>query len=459
MENRPLVTVYLPSKDYGDYAEKAVQSVIGQVYKNWELILVDEGSSDATQTIFKYYKEKYFDKVDVITHPKPIGLQKIANLVLGRAKGKYIIRLDADDWLHEFALEALVQKLEEDPKVGIAFPNYYYTNQKGEVIGVETRQFNKNKDLSSQLPPHGACTLIETKALKIAGGYSEEINAQDGWELWLKLHNRIGAIGIDLPLFYYRQHNNSLSKDNTRLLQARKSIIEKIGDQLTGDYKPTILGVIPVKESYPNFDNVPYRKINGESLLEIVINSSLESNHIDDIIVSTVSEDVIKFSEQLEKNQKVSKHYRHKREQEADSRNIPIVDILKSAAESYFQKTNSYPDILIYLSLHAVNRKGTHIDKAINMLKLSKSDSVVSVQEERDPVFKYAENGLNLINPGRFKDLVYDNERLYRFNGNLIATWWEVLKENQLFGQNTSFIEMSLQDSFQVKDDSFFDKI
>ena len=92
------------------------------------------------------------------------------------------------------------------------------------------------------------------------------------------------------------------------------------------------------------------------------------------------------------------------------------------------------------------------------MLKLSKTDSVVSVQEERDPIFRYSENGLNIINPGRFKDLVYDNERLYRFNGSIIAIWWEVLKEDLLFGEKTSFIEMSNKESFQVKDDSFFEE-
>ena len=92
------------------------------------------------------------------------------------------------------------------------------------------------------------------------------------------------------------------------------------------------------------------------------------------------------------------------------------------------------------------------------MLKLSKADSVVSVLEERDPVFKYSKNGLDLINPGRFKKLVFDNERLYRFNGSIITSWWDTLKENKLFGDKTSFIEMSSIDSYQVIDDTFFNK-
>ena len=455
--NKPIVTIYIPCKDYGEYVEKAIQSALGQVYQKWEMILIDEGSTDQTHTIFEYYKRKYPKKISVLSNQNPIGLQKIANKILSLAKGKYIIRLDADDWLHEFALEVLVHKLESSPKAGIAFPNFFYTNEKGKVIGIETRQFNSEIDLSSQLPPHGACTMFETKALKIAGGYSESVNAQDGWDLWLKLYSKIGAIGVDLPLFYYRQHGTSLSRDNTRLLKARTDIIKEIGSQLSGDYKPIVLGVLPIKKSYPDFKNVPYLEIEGKSLLETTINSSFQSEYITDLIVSSKSDSVLNFSKELEKKNKVPKHFQYKRPEEQETRNIPIIDILRSSSEAYFKEKRQYPDILIYLSIHSINRKGTHIDKAINMLKLSRADSVVSVSEERDPIFKYSENGLDVINPGRFKKLVYDDERLYRFNGSLIVCWWETIKNNQLFGQKTSFIEMSKEDSIQI-DKYYFEK-
>ena len=105
----------------------------------------------------------------------------------------------------------------------------------------------------------------------------------------------------------------------------------------------------------------------------------------------------------------------------------------------------------MFLSMHAINRKSYHIDKAFNVLRVTESDSVVSVQEEREPMFNYEKSGLNLINPGRFEDLVYDKERLYRFNGSIIATWWEVLKEHSLFGEKISFIEMTQEESIQIK--------
>tara|TARA_B100001059_G_scaffold81784_1_gene79836 strand:- start:9307 stop:10680 length:1374 start_codon:yes stop_codon:yes gene_type:complete len=457
MKSPPLVTIYIPSKNYGKFLEKSIQSVISQIYTNWELIIIDEGSSDNTKTIAKNFVKKYPSKIKFIRNNKPVGLQKIANNVLDNANGKYMIRLDADDWLNEIAIFIMVEKLENNLNAGIAYGNYFYTDENGKIIGVETRYELDIEDTAGHLPPHGACTLFETNALKKAGGYSEKVDAQDGWDLWYKLYKKIGAISLDLPLFYYRQHSKSLSNDNDRLLSARAKIFEEIRKKKKENYKPKVLAVIPVKESYPNLKNVPYQKINGRTLLEIAIENALNSDQIDQLIVSSESQNVLNFSQQLEEDNLVPLHNRLLRKDNS-SNNIPITDFLISAAEFYFKKNGNYPDILVYLSLHAINRRTKHIDNAINSLIVSESDSVVSVQEEREPMFNYGKSGLNLINPGRFKDLSFDKERLYRFNGSIIASLWENISRNDLFGIKTSFIEMNNKDSIQIKDNSLFDK-
>ncbi|MEL0008707.1 MAG: glycosyltransferase family 2 protein [Flammeovirgaceae bacterium] len=458
MKDEPLVTIYIPSKNYGKYLDKAVKSVLNQIYSNWELYIIDEGSNDDTEKIAKNFIKKFPTKIKFILNSQPVGLQKLANHILEIANGKYIIRLDADDWLHEVALLIMVKKLEENSKAGIAYGNYFYTNEKGKIIGIERRHELGKEDLVGHLPPHGACTLVETNALRNVNGYTENVDAQDGWDLWFKLYKKIGAISIDLPLFYYRQHYSSLSKDNERLLNARAKIFHEIRSKEKNNFKPKVLAVIPVKESYPNMKDVPYQKINGTTLLEIAINNALGSNQIDELIVSSKSKNVLSFSKKLEEENKVKPHLRLLREESKDSKNIPITNFMNSAAELFFKNKNQYPDIIVYLSLHAINRKTSHIDKAINNLIITESDSVVSVQEEREPMFNYGKSGLNLINPGRFRKLTFDKERLYRFNGSIIATLWNCLKENKLFGTKTSFIEMSYKDSIQVKDSSLFDK-
>jgi glycosyltransferase involved in cell wall biosynthesis len=457
MKSNPLVTLFIPCRNYGHYLSKAVDSVINQVYENWELIIVNEGSSDDTSEIAKKVQKKFPEKINFIENNEPIGLQKLANKVLSMANGKYMMRLDADDWLDESAIFLMVNKLEATKNAGLVYGNYYYTDPNGKILDVEFKHRLLDEDIAGQLPPHGACTLFRTRALKNVGGYSENVNAQDGWDLWYKLADRIGAVNIQVPIFYYRQHGESMSRDSKRLLHARSKIFEQISNKLEGDYKPTTLAVIPVKESYPDFEGVPYKEINGESILEIAIKNASKSKKINTIIVSSESQKVLDFAKKLETEGKVPSHIRLLRNRDAKKQGVPIRDFMFIAGKRYAKINKTYPDIIIFLSLHAINRNNEHIDNALNVLRITESDSVVSVQEEREPMFNYGKNGLEIINRGRFQDLTFDKERLYRFNGSIIATWWEVLKADTLFGEKIAHIEMSNLDSLQIKTSAMLD--
>ena len=126
-------------------------------------------------------------------------------------------------------------------------------------------------------------------------------------------------------------------------------------------------------------------------------------------------------------------------------------EILKSAA-TYLEDNAGYqPDIIIFLSSHAIFRSGAHIDQAINTLIAQNSDSVVSVQLEREPIFKHGKFGLELLNAGRFEGLFLERENLYRFNGSIIACWHDVILKGSLFGNSTSYIEMDHLESAQIK--------
>jgi len=452
IEDTPLVTVYVPCKNYGKYLAQCLGSVTAQLYTRWELILFDEASDDETAIIFNDYKRRFPNRVRVIRNETALGLQAVANMALGRAKGKYMMRLDADDWLDEGALLLMVSKLEANLKIGLVYGNYFYTDSAGQVLGMERRYRLGIEDLAGQLPPHGACTMFRVRSLKAVGGYSEDVNAQDGWELWFKLMNRVGAASLEAPLFYYRQHDKSISRDNDRLLKARSRIFARLGQSLEGGYSPSCLAVIPVRESYPGFDGVPYREYEGRTLLERAISSAGEAAGVSSILVSSKSQSVLDFAAELEADGKVPKHARMLREVPSiGSDKLSMRSIMLQAGEFHLDSSGTYPDVVAFLSLHAVRRCGEHIEKALHVLRITESDSVVSVQEEREPVFSHGTDGLQLLNPGRFHDLAYDRERLYAFNGSIVATWWEVLQHETLLGQKIGYIEMSAKDSLQIK--------
>jgi len=452
LKEQPLVTVYIPCRNYGRFLSQCVESVLAQLYTEWELIIIDEASEDESAAIAENLRLRAPEQITVVRNPEPVGLQKIANRVLGLANGKYMMRLDADDWLDEGALLLMVGKLEATPDVGLVYGNYFYTTADGELIGMERRHRLGVEDRAGHLPPHGACTLFRARALKAVGGYSEDINAQDGWELWYKLVNRVGAVSLDVPVFYYRQHDTSLSRDHQRLLTARSQIFARIGNGLEGGYKPTFAAVIPVRESYPRFEGVPYREYDGVTLLERAILSATEANGVTQVIVSSQSERVLEFAARLESEGRVPAHARLLREEPTgQTMKPPLRDIMLQAGQFYHESTGTYPDAVGFLSIHAVNRRAEHLDKAIHVLRITESDSVVSVQEEREPVFSHGAEGLNLLNPGRFQDLTYDRERLYAFNGAVLATWWDVLQEENLLGERIGYIEMTSEDSLQIK--------
>lgn len=448
----PLITVYIPSRNYGRFLTKAIESVISQHYENWELFIYDEASSDETLLIAKNYEAKYPNKISVVSADKPQGLQKIANSVIAKANGKYLIRLDADDWLGDSAFLVMVSKLELNSKLGLVYPNYFYTNEAGDVIGMERRLKLWEEDKSGYFPPHGACTMVRLRSLKAVGGYSEDISAQDGWELWYKLKDRVESESIELPLFYYRQHGSSLSRDHDRLLKARAKIFKKISDNLSGDYSPSVVVVIPVKESYPDFPNVPYQDINGLSLLERAIKTSTDCPEVDMVAVASSSKDVLDFSYALEKKKLVSNHHRILRKDDPNNP-LDVKLIMKLAAEEYKKNKKQYPDIIVLAGLHNIGRTSEHITKAINILTITESDSVVSVQEEREPIFKQGEDGVELLNPGKLDGLQLskDREKIFSFNGSLIATWWEIIHSKSILGKSVATIEMSKEESEQIK--------
>jgi len=453
----PLVTVYIPCRNYGRFLAQALDSLIAQLHTNWEAIVVDEASEDDSLEVAARYTAMDA-RVHILRNDAPTGLQKVANRVLGLARGKYIVRLDADDWLDEGALLLMAAKLEANPEIGIVYGNYFYTDEAGAVIGTERRHRLGDEDTAGHLAPHGACTMVRTRALKAVGGYSEDINAQDGWELWYKLQNRVGAASLDVPIFYYRQHGTSLSRNFDRLLTARSRIFERIANSLQGGFTPTCLAVIPVRESYPGFEGVPYRNFAGQSMLQRAILSAANAKQVTKVIVSSQSKDVLNYAEKLEAQGLVPKHLRLHREKEFEqSGSVPMREIMHHAGTKFSELTGAPPDIVMFHSIHAVHRRSEHIDTALNVLRITESDSVVSVQEERDPLFSHGSVGLTMLNPGRLQDLSYDRERVYRFNGAIIGCWWDLLGGGELLGEKVSYIEMSPADSVQIKTDSMLD--
>ena len=431
-DNWPLVTVYIVTKNHVKFVKQAIKSVIKQTYLNWELYVIDDNSNDKSFDVAKTFKKN--KKVNILRYNKNTGLQKIANEILKKAKGKYFIRLDGDDWFDENALLNLVGKIDKNKSVGAIYGSYYYCDEKGQVIG-EEKNVNFNRNF---LPPHGACTLFRTRSLKEVGGYSEKISAQDGWEMWLKLKERYKIISTTTSIFFYRQHPKSLTR-KAKVLGERNKIITKISRKLIGDYAPIITAIVPVKNNFKNKKNISMKTYKGRRLIDISIKSIQHSKLVNNLVVTSKDQSINRYIKNSYK--KLNNFYFIKRPDKFEG-SIKLKEILKYVDNSLQNKYKFKSDIYIFLNIHILSLDENYLDKLINILLLNKYDTVFTVTKERNPIFKLSNHKMEILNEGRFSNLEYRDEIIYKFNGAAIALWSDSLEKNNIFKENIGFMEV-----------------
>ena len=231
--NEPLVTVYITNYNYGRYIKKAIDSVLNQSFKNFELIIIDDGSNDNSKKIIERYNNH---KKTISIFQKNKGLTVSNNIALRLSRGKYIMRLDADDWLVPFALEILSNVLEKNEKIGLVFPDYYEVNSDDKIIELVRRHDFKKVTLHDQ-PAHGACTMIRKKCLLKTGGYNEAFACQDGYDIWVKFIEKYGVVSFDLVTGFDESFGNSSEfrfSLGTEIIRVNKNLPIRIGMTIGG---------------------------------------------------------------------------------------------------------------------------------------------------------------------------------------------------------------------------------
>ena len=218
------VTVYITNHNYGKFLNKSINSVLDQTFQNFELIIIDDGSTDNSKEIIAQYENH--PKISVIFQ-KQKGLNISNNVAIRLARGEYIIRLDADDWLEKNALNILSKYLDKNKDRVLVFPDYYEVNDEG-LIFKRIKRHNFNKVTLLDQPAHGACTMIRKKYLQEVGMYDENFSCQDGYDIWIRLTYKYKVGNINKPLFYYRKHGNNLTNNNSKILNTRLLITKNL---------------------------------------------------------------------------------------------------------------------------------------------------------------------------------------------------------------------------------------
>ena len=409
-----LVTIYIVNHNYGRFLEKCIESVFAQTYKNIEILLIDDGSVDDESKVLLRKYEKYSNIF--LIRQENRGLTYSNNVALKNSTGKYIMRLDADDYIHENCVEELAKVLDKNSDLALVFPDYFEISESGKILSQICRHDFINDVELLDSPAHGACTLFRRDLLLQVGGYDEDIKLQDGWDIWLKIISKYNVSNVRKPLFYYRQHSKSLTKDEISMLQTRAEILKK-HMQLSANKKPRTLAVLPVRGKGFDAINFALWKLGDKELICWTIDAALDSELVDEIVVTTVDESLINFLKSKYTNTKITFILRDsKKFNKLESTSDLLLNVVKNKKDI---------ELIVLLNQESPFRGHLYIDKAINTCQVFNLDNVIAARQD-DEIF-FVHDGKGLINrrPDVKKKLERDD--LYRKVGGLT-----VIRKNSL---------------------------
>lgn len=384
----PMVSVYITNKNYGKYIETAIKSVLKQSYKNIELIILDDASTDGSQKIIRKYEEKKLCRV--IYNKKSKGLIKSSNIAVKATNGRYVIRLDADDYFDQNALTLMLNKIEKDSNIALVYSDYYLIDEKKNVLSLE-KQLSRDKNYMEHKPVLGACCLIRKSSIFSVNLYDERFNRQDGYDLWYKLIKNFKFAHIPLPLFFYRRHSKNLTKNKNKLYKTRTKILRKFSQKKQEIKKLSISCVIPVRGK--NIDNLctSLDKINNKPLIFYTIEEALKVNEFKNIIVTTADNNLIKV---LKKKYKDKIMY-HKRSQKLSEQNL---DYKQSVIKAINKFNKNKVDVVAILTIENPQRKFFYIKQALSNLIIHESDLVIGTFPDiENNYYKYSKKGIELV--------------------------------------------------------------
>lgn len=218
------VSIVTPYYNGEQYVEETLQSIANQTYKNFEWIVVNDGSADSSTRALKVIAAKYPGVNTRIINSNHVGQAAATNIGIGAAKGKYILPLDADDQIAVDYLEKAMNQFQEDPSldvvyfqtVAFGFRNRLMVLTDFDVPGIYIRNLLN------------ICSLVKKEAMERVNGFNENIAGYEDWNMWISF----AQLGMRFKrirevMFFYRKSFVSRgfrSKDKDYL--KRKMIME-----------------------------------------------------------------------------------------------------------------------------------------------------------------------------------------------------------------------------------------
>jgi glycosyltransferase involved in cell wall biosynthesis len=209
------ITVLMPVYNGSEYIKTSVRSVLNQTYKDFEFLIIDDGSQENIKDILKSFKDQRI----VYKRINHKGLAGALNYGLSISSGDWIARIDADDLNTVNRLEAQLRFLNSNPSCNVVSSwSVYFENPSKVLFELKTpsEDIEIKKFLNLHNPINHSSVIFNKKIILDNGGYDESYNCYEDFELWFRLRDKLKFTILPEVLVYTRMRSDSMTKSGSK---------------------------------------------------------------------------------------------------------------------------------------------------------------------------------------------------------------------------------------------------
>ncbi|HAJ60096.1 MAG TPA: glycosyl transferase family A [Cyanobacteria bacterium UBA8543] len=223
----PLISVIIPVYNGEKTIKETIESVLNQTFTNFEIIVINDGSKDATIQIVESIQDP---RIKLFSYPNA-GQAASRNRGISKAVGEFIAFLDADDLWTPDKLEAQLKALQENPQAAVAYSWTDFIDESGKFLRPGA-YMSVTGDVYKHLLvvnflENGSNPLIRASALREVGNFDESLSNAHDWDMWLRLAARYHFVAVSSIQILYRVSSTSMSSNVLGMQKSSLRVIER----------------------------------------------------------------------------------------------------------------------------------------------------------------------------------------------------------------------------------------
>ncbi len=248
----PAISVVIPARNAARYLPAALESLAAQTFTDFEIVVIDNGSTDGTAEILRQWAERE-PRLRLFSVARP-GLAAALNHGIHAARAPLIARLDADDIALPDRLMRQAQAFAEQPELGLLGSAVDLIDQQGRKIGERHRPLGDEALRRFQRDGSGfvqSSVMFRREAFDRAGGYRAGLNCAEDYDLWLRMSGVTRIANLPHILVRYRIHHASMSSRLTLRLALTATCVRAAHQaRLRGEPEPFVAGVPKLRRAH-----------------------------------------------------------------------------------------------------------------------------------------------------------------------------------------------------------------